>query len=501
MRKRTLGASGHLRRGVLAATSVASVLSLTLGAAMAHGAAGDLDTSFAAGGKLVTSFTAGVDGANDMAIQADGKIVVVGYQDLGGGFAVARYNPDGSLDTNTDSTPGTHFSNDGVAAVLTTSDGDLSEAFGVAIQPGDQKIVVAGSGFNDDPADGSEDFALARFESDGDLDLPFGGGDGTVFTRFIDTPDDGSFDIDRAQAVAVQADTDIVAAGYGDTFGDGVVEDFAVARYDSNGVLDNGFGGDGRVTRDLIGTDSSDFGRALALLPGNKVLVVGSGQLNLGPGFALAQFESDGDPDLSFDGNGIRTRNFSGTVDELHGVAVQGDGRIVAGGQLGDSFVVARFNANGSDDNTFDENGYIPTTFVNAFDQVWNDIALHPDGKIVTAGLTNVGPGGDFAVGRFFSNGAVDRQFAPCFGAQRTDFGDFDSAEGMAIDSGGRIVAAGNAGLDFGVARYVTTGATVNCAEPKKGAAKCKKKKKKKGKKGAAAAKKKKKKCKKKKKK
>jgi serralysin len=221
MRKRTLGASGHLRRGVLAATSVASVLSLTLGAAMARGAAGDLDTSFGSGGKLATSFTAGVDGANDMAIQADGKIVVVGYQDLGGGFAVARYNPDGSLDTNTDSTPGTHFSNDGVAAVLTTSDGDLSEAFGVAIQPGDQKIVVAGSGFNDDPADGSEDFALARFESDGDLDLPFGGGDGTVFTRFIDTPDDGSFDIDRAQAVAVRADTDIVAAGYGDTSGTG----------------------------------------------------------------------------------------------------------------------------------------------------------------------------------------------------------------------------------------------------------------------------------------
>ena len=118
MRERTLGASGHLRRGVLAATSVASVLSLTLGAAMARGAAGDLDTSFGSGGKLATSFTAGVDGANDMAIQADGKIVVVGYQDLGGGFAVARYNTDGSLDTNTDSTPGTNFGDDGVAAIV-----------------------------------------------------------------------------------------------------------------------------------------------------------------------------------------------------------------------------------------------------------------------------------------------------------------------------------------------------------------------------------------------
>ena len=419
MRKRTLGASGHLRRGVLAATSVASVLSLTLGAAMAHGAAGDLDTSFGGGGTLVTSFTAGVDGANDMAIQADGKIVVVGYQDLGGGFAVARYNPDGSLDTNTDSTPGTHFSNDGVAAVLTTSDGDLSEAFGVAIQPGDQKIVVAGSGFNDDPADGSEDFALARFEPDGDLDLPFGGGDGTVFTRFIDTPDDGSFDIDRAQAVAVQADTDIVAAGYGDTFGDGVVEDFAVARYDSNGVLDNGFGGDGRVTRDLIGTDSSDFGRALALLPGNKVLVVGSGQLNLGPGFALAQFESDGDPDLSFDGNGIRTRNFSGTVDELHGVAVQGDGKIVTGGSSATSSPSLAGTRTEATTTPLTRTATSPRPSTPPPSTRFGTTSRsHPDGTIVTAGVTDMGPGGDWAIGRFFSNGAVDRQFKPCFGAR-----------------------------------------------------------------------------------
>ncbi len=504
MRKRTLGASGHLRRGVLAATSVASVLSLTLGAAVAHGAAGDLDTSFGSGGTLVTSFTSSVDGANDMAIQADGKIVAVGYLDISGGFAVARYNTDGSLDTSTDSTPGTNFSGDGVAAVAgTASDGDFAEALGVAIQPGDQKIVVAGYAYNDDPlSNGSEDFALARFEPDGDLDSLFGGGDGTVVTRFTDTPDDFSHDNDRAEAVAVQGDGDIVAAGYGDPFFGGNVEDFAVARYNSNGVLDSGFGGDGRVTQTIFAGDSSDFGRALALLPGNKVLVVGSAQGTLGPGLALSQYEADGDPDPTFDGNGIRTRNFSGTVDGLYGVTVQGDGRIVTGGNVGDNFVVARWNVNGSDDNTFDENGYITTTFNSStFNQVWNDIALHPDGTIVTAGITDDGLGADWAIGRFFSNGAVDRQFKPCSGASRTDFGDSDGAEGMAVDSGGRLVAAGYAGLNFGVARYLTTGPAVNCAEPgKKSAKKCKKKKK--GKKGAAAAKKKKKKkCKKKKKK
>ena len=134
---------------------------------------------------------------------------------------------------------------------------------------------------------------------------------------------------------------------------------------------------------------------------------------------ALAQFEADGDPDLSFDGNGLRTRNFTGSVDELHGVAVQGDGRIVTGGRVGDNFVVARWNANGSDDNTFDENGYITTTFNSAsFNQVWNDIALHPDGTIVTAGSIIVRQRGTrFHPGENVGRGGDDTLFATAAGS------------------------------------------------------------------------------------
>ena len=229
--------------------------------------------------------------------------------------------------------------------------------------------------------------------------------------------------------------------------------------------------------------------------------MVGSAQENLGPGFALAQFEADGDPDLSFDGNGLGTRDFSGTVDGLYGVTVQGDGRIVTGGNLGDDFAVARWNVNGSNDNTFDENGYITRTFETPFDQAWNDIALHPDGTIVTAGLTNVGHGADLADRALLLQWTGRPPVRPLLRRpahrlrrlrQRGGHGDRQQRQ----DRGCRKRRPG-----LRRRRYVTTGPTVNCAEPKKGAKECKKKKKK-GKKGAAAAeKKKKKKCKKKKKK
>ena len=358
----------HERRlgGAFAVTIATLALSLALCVGVAFARPGDLDTSFSGDGKLTTSFTGSVDGANDVAIQADGKIVVVGTVDITDGFAIARYNTDGTLDTSADITPATNFSVDGVTTIGAVTEGTFAEALAVAIQPGDQKIVVAGGGYNNDFADESEDFALARLNTDGSLDtVGFGGGDGTLMTQFAPGPDGSSHNTDIAEAVAIQTDGDIVAAGTGDPTINMAEneEDFAVARYNSDGGLDGGFGGDGKVTTDIFSNDSTDLAHGLALLPGNKILVVGSAQKSLGAGLTLVQYEDDGDPDPTFDGNGIRTRNFTGVTDELHGVARQADGKLVTVGKSGDNFIVARFNANGSDDNSFDGNGYITTTF------------------------------------------------------------------------------------------------------------------------------------------
>jgi uncharacterized delta-60 repeat protein len=323
--------------------------------------------------------------------------------------------------------------------------------------------------------------------TDGSPDLPFGGGDAGVLTQFASGPDDFSYNNDRALAVGIQG-TNIVAAGFGDPTiedpdGDGEEDesDFAVARYDSTGALDNNFGGDGKVTTDLRPTDSYDLGQGLALLPSNKVLVVGMAQLNPNEtgdhtqGLALAQYGSDGNLDASFGTSnhpGIRILNFTTVPEQFRAVVRQPDGKIVAAGSYNDTLLVARYTATGADDLSFGTDTATSTTRTtwnsSACCEAWNGVALQPDGKIVTGGVTDpAGVGADFIVGRFLANGEVDHSWGRrCNGATRTDFGDSDAAQGIALDSSGRLVAAGYAGLDCALTRYLTTGGQADCTVP-----------------------------------
>jgi uncharacterized delta-60 repeat protein len=126
----------------------------------------ELDPSFGGDGKVTTNFSPGLDEGTDVAIQADGKIVVAGG--AAGRFAVARYEMSGSLDDS--------FSGNG--KVKTNFVGGTDRALGVAIQP-NGKIVVAGiHGIGANPT-----FALVRYTPDGNLDPSFGG-DGKVKTNF-----------------------------------------------------------------------------------------------------------------------------------------------------------------------------------------------------------------------------------------------------------------------------------------------------------------------------
>src|SRR5207302_7755525 len=130
--------------------------------------------------------------------QPDGKLVVAGYVDLTGpyNFALARYRPDGALDTG--------FGSGG--KVITGFGGASAAASGIALQP-DGKLVVAGNaGIG---PDGRYRYAVVRYSSDGGLDPNFGNG-GTVTT--VVAGENGS---DSAAAVAVQADGKIVVAGNG----------------------------------------------------------------------------------------------------------------------------------------------------------------------------------------------------------------------------------------------------------------------------------------------
>ncbi len=334
---------------------------------------GSLDPSFSGDGRVQTNFT-GFDRASDVALQGN-KIVVVGLtQDddgFPGHFALARYNPDGSLDTN--------FSGDGKQTTVFESSG-VGQANGVALQ-GDGRIIAVGftGGFG-------SDFALARYRLNGSLDTSFSG-DGKQTTDFF-----GGHAF--ALGVAIQADGKIVAVGE-DQGPD--VEDFLVARYNPNGSLDPTFSGDGLQRTDF---GASDGASDAAVQGDGKIVAAGFGADD----FALARYNPNGSLDPSFSGDGLQTTDFLfGTPDLANDVAIQANGRIVAVGvagggvDTGRDFGLARYNTNGSLDTSFSGDGRKRTSFsVSGFDGA-NGVALQGDGRIVAVGDGN----GEFALARF----------------------------------------------------------------------------------------------------
>ncbi|MQA75431.1 MAG: hypothetical protein GEU88_13990 [Solirubrobacterales bacterium] len=411
--------------GLLASAALAAP------AALADPDPGDLDESFGGDGRVVADVGA-FDVANAVAIQADGRIVAAG--ELGtmssSDFALARYNPDGTLDPT--------FVGDGKSAgdgTLTTDFGDSSDlAHAVAIQA-DGKIVVAGA-----TSLGDGRFALARYNPDGSLDSSFSG-DGKVTTD-IGGGDDG------ANAVAIQADGKIVAAG-NTAFGGG---NFGLARYNPDGSLDPSFAGNGKLE---VGFGRDEAANAVAIQADDKIIAAGSTSFGDG-GFALVRFDSDGALDPTFDGDG-RVFPDRNDANGANAVAIQADGRILAAGSdnLGDSdFALSRYNSDGSLDPSFDGNGHVSTDFGD--EEVATGVVIQADGRIVAAGETELDTG-DFALARYNSDGTLDPTFDDD-GRVVTDLGAFDFAREIAIQADGRIVAAGAretmGDSDFAVTRY-----------------------------------------------
>jgi len=391
--------------------------------------AGDLDTSFGVGGKVITDFSGGNDEAQAVALQPDGKIVVAGNTTSNPAtglveFAVARYLPDGTLDTT--------FGDDGL---VTTGFGVIfGLAQAVAVQP-DGKIVAAG--YIVDPPTGVSARALARYLPDGTLDTTFSG--------------DGKLTTDQAGqvfAILLQPDGKIVAAG-------GLV----LARYHPDGTLDTTFGDDGQVT--------VDFGEILAaaLQPDGKIVAAGpvfnssAGQYE----FALARYLPDGTLDSTFDGDGRVTTDVGGSG-FARAVALQADGKIVAAGSIAFDvapfhvdFALARYLPDGTLDTTFGGDGLVTTDFGGILSEAF-DVALQPDGKIVAAGYAFFSV---FALARYLPDGTLDTTFGGD-GLVTTAFGAAGAAKGLVIQpQDGRLVAVGSSSatigegsLDFALARY-----------------------------------------------
>ena len=144
--------------------------------------------------------------------------------------------------------------------------------------------------------------------------------------------------VDRAFAMALQPDGKLVVAGDSDA-------NFALARYNSDGSLDAGFGTGGKVITSFGGTDQAS---AVILQPDGKIVVAGQTDTGVSIDFALARYMPDGSLDGAFGSGGRVTTNFIGNSDDLgSAVALQSDGKIVVGGTSDDNFALARYTPEG----------------------------------------------------------------------------------------------------------------------------------------------------------
>jgi uncharacterized delta-60 repeat protein len=352
-----------------------------------YDSAGLLDPSFGSGGITRISFTksSGAERPSALAIQSDGKIIVVGYAPLKSysAFAVARLNANGSLDTL--------FGNGG-KVLFNFQNNLIASAEGVTIQA-DGYIVVAGRS--------NAEFALARFTPNGAFDPGFNGiGKVTVSTAdSTDTLVGGAYDV-TIQRIVVSGviQEKLVAVGIRPKLA-GVGRDMAVLRFNPNGSLDSSFGSGGKVFTNFMGY--SDQAKAVAIDASNNIVVAGhtltdgtDGQM-----FALVRYTENGQLDASFGSGGRVTAGMIGYHNALygHGLAIQGDGRIAVSGYVETvdftyaDFAVARFNSQGTLDTTFgpDGTGIVLTDLYGGKDYAWGGLALQADGRIVVVGEAN----------------------------------------------------------------------------------------------------------------
>jgi uncharacterized delta-60 repeat protein len=209
-------------------------------------------------------------------------------------------------------------------------------------------------------------------------------------------------------AVVVQADGKVVTAGALQAL-TGTGFDFLLTRYNADGTPDTTFGRGGFVRTDLAGAGRSDVARAAALQSDGKIIVAGSSGREL----AVARYNADGSLDTTFDGDGVATTAFGFSAAALD-VLVQGDGKILASGSAsatpGDAaFALARYNADGSPDTTFGTGGTVTTAFGLTAAYA---VALAPGGRIVAGGTADTNFG-DSALARYNADGSLDTTFGP----------------------------------------------------------------------------------------
>ena len=380
---------------------------------------GSLDSGFGAGGMVDTPMGEGFDGASGVVVQSDGEIVVAGsaLSETNSILALARYDPNGTLDND--------FGTDGL--VKTSFSGSIAGSPTLALQADGRIVCALGS-------------RLARFNPNGSVDNSFGMG-GEVTTSF------------HASNLTISADGTIIVAG--GTLSTADLKQQFLLRYNPDGSLDTTLGTGGEVITDFQGEATAN---SVLLQSDGKLVAVGSSQaafVGSVSSFALARYTADGSLDATFGMAGKVVTPVSGIVSApANAAAVQPDGKIVV---VGGAFDLARYDPDGSLDAGFGAGGTVTNAFGSVLSSlsVANAVVLQPDGKIVVVGSTGTQPlqmpPPAFAVARFNADGSPDVLFGNG-GIVTTSFTQFDEAFAVAIQADGKIVVVGKAaglGGDF----------------------------------------------------
>ncbi len=399
---------------------------------------GSLDKAFSEDGLQTTNFGNTDDFCQSIIVQADGKIVAAGYNydyvNSDFKIAIARYNSDG--------TPDKLFGKNG----RVNTENGFAVPNGAAIQMDGKLLVIS------KPAD----YMLLRYNTDGTLDDTFGNGGKLAI----------DFSLYELTEMVIQNDKKIIIAGHGPFFN----SDFLVARFTADGKPDNTFSEDGKAVTDF--GSSSEFLSSIAIQNDGKIIAAGvtqNGSINT---IAIARYTGNGNIDESFGKNGKLTDHFSQGLTTYNASVIQSDGKLITAGSVWNGndfdFVISRYNDNGSLDNSFNKIGYQTVDFGGGNDYV-NSLVIQKDGKVIAAGYSGTTQNSLFAIARLNADGSADQSFDED-GKTLTHFNDnADIAYIVALQKNEKIVVAGSSqtefnsetnkfSSDFVLARYNTDG-------------------------------------------
>ncbi len=411
--------------------SSAFILSfLFLVATVSFSAPGDVDPTFGQNGAVIYHGLLNEhDSSKGVAIQPDGKIVVVGYTFNGETFDVLllRCNNNGTLDNT--------FGTGGVVQYDYANQGDFGYA--VAIQP-DGKIVVVGSTYDISFFD--QNVLVLRFNSNGTIDNTFG-------TNGVATYNGDNFE-DTAYAVAIQQDGKIVIVGSTISISGGHDDEVLVLRYNTDGTLDNTFGTGGVVKYDYA--NDADYGYGVAIQQDGKIVITGSSyHPTYNDGLIVLRYNVNGTLDNTFGTGGIVRYDYQYADDRGYGVTIQSDGKVIVAGCTfnGQNFdvLVLRYNSNGTLDSTFGGNGIVIHNGTANGDDYGRAVSIQADGRIVVVGESYNGTDFDVLVLRYNSNGTLDSTFGENgIVSYNGTANDNDYGLAVAIQTDGKIVITGS---------------------------------------------------------